>query len=230
VKDTNIYFDEASASGSLGALRQGQIEAYIVDKGETVNSSPTWRLTGVTITATLAREALMELGHLRAYDRPVTLPLPITVAVDSTASDLETWALFAGQKAGYIANTIDDLDIFTLIAKKDLSVVAYVYQQTDEEAGGSHEDRKWKEDTSISDENGIVRSYLAGDREYPQKIIVVKNIYPTDEAFDLGVGANGTQKYGFNARNALYVIDTRDITAGEFAMLEANITTVEKAS
>lgn len=229
VNAANMYFDENSASGQLGALRQGQIEPYIVDKGGSITSDPVWRLQGVTITADLRREPISQLGSLRPFDRPVTLPIPVTITVDSLASDLETFAMLAGKSTEFGNNTLRDIDIDTLLAKKTLNCIVYIYHQTDEEAAGAHASRTWKDDTTICDEDGTVYSYTAGAREYPQKVVVVKNIYPASEAYNVGMRANGTQGFTFNARTSLYVIDTRDVTADEWNVLENHITDITKA-
>jgi len=227
---SNIYFNENAASGQHGALRQGQIEAYIVDKGSTIasGSDPTWRLQGVTITTDLTREPLMQLGNLRPYNRPVKLPIPITLAVDSTAADLETFAMFAGQDTAFDAGTLRDLDIGTLLRKKTLACIAYIYHQTDEEAAGTHDKRTWKETTTIVYEDGSSKTYTAGTREIPQKVIIVTNMYPTDEAYSISTTANATQRYGFAARNSLYIVDTHLISEAQLVTLEANITSITK--
>jgi hypothetical protein len=228
INSSNIYFNETAASGQKGGLRQGQVEAYILDKGDSIATSPTWRLQGATITADLTREPINQLGNLRPYTRPVRLPIPITVTVDSLAADLEAFAMFAGEKTAFDAETLKDLDIDTLLRKKTLNFVAYIYHQSDVDAGGTHANRKWREDTTIFYEDGTSVTYTAGSREYPQKVIVITNIYPTDEAYNIDTRANATQRFGFAARNTLYVINTHDIDATSFTTLESNITSITK--
>jgi hypothetical protein len=141
---TNTYFawkNAADANAEVGALRQGQVEIYMVDPSDlaATDFENAWRLTGVTISADLTREPLTELGHLGPYDRPLTLPIPITVTVDSTAGDLENWAKFAGQD---FDGDLDDIDLNDLMNKDNLILVAKVFEQTDEEAGGTGAARK----------------------------------------------------------------------------------------
>jgi hypothetical protein len=196
----------------LGAVRQGQVEIFIVDPDQApVNDDDydgAWRLTGVTISSDLTREPLSELGHLGPYDRPLTLPIPITVTVDTTAGDLEHWARFAGQGDEYANGTLDDIDLNDLMAKDNLILVAMIYEQTDEEAGGTGDGRTVNLDSMVGKtyfNNGVMGTYAStGVREYPVKTIVVKNLKITDEGMTLDVGANATQTFGFRSNNDLF--------------------------
>jgi hypothetical protein len=203
----NMYFENmpTASNSDVGALRQGQVEVSIID-GSTENAM--WRLTGCTISADLTREPLTELGHLGPYDRPLTLPIPLTVTVDSTAGDLENWARLAGQD--YTA--IDDIDLSDLMNKDDLMLMVKVYEQTDEEAGGTGANRKVNTDSLVGAPDqpfvdGVLGAgYSIGAREYALKTIVVKNLKITDEGMTLDVGANATQTFGFRSTNDLYVV------------------------
>lgn len=205
----NTYFKTLSTGNNadVGALRQGQVEIYIVDGA---NASAAWRLTGVTVSADLTREPLTELGHLGPYDRPLTLPIPITVTVDSTAGDLENWAKFAGQLSSFQAGTLNDIDLNDLMNKDDLALVVKVYEQTDEEAGGNGANRKINTESVTGDtpivDGAFGSAYVIGDREYALKTIIVKNLKITDEGATLDVGANATQTFGFRANNDLFVV------------------------
>ena len=211
----NYYFralsDLADSSRiDIGALRQGQVEIYIVSETD-VDWNHVWRLTACTITSDLTREALAELGHLGPYDRPLTLPIPITVTVDSTAGDLELWAKFADQYADFVAETMDDIDLADLMASDSLKLVVKVYAQTDEEAGGVGENRTLAVGSELigSDyfDEGTVGTYAsAGEREWALKTIVVEHLKMTDEAYTLDLGANATQTFGFRSTNDLYAI------------------------
>jgi hypothetical protein len=203
------YFDLLTATErpkDVGALRQGQVEIYIIDPDDVGATSfaNAWRLTGCTISADLTREPLTELGHLGPYDRPLTLPIPITLTVDSTAGDLENWAKFAGQDY----TTIDDIDLNDLMNKDNLILVVKVFKQTDEEAGGTGSSRKT---LTIDGEwymnNGEPGNYTsAAVQEYALKTVIVKNIKITDEAMTLDVGANATQTFGFRSNNDLFIV------------------------
>jgi len=205
----NTYFVEKTdgANADVGALRQGQVEISIIDGA---NAAAAWRLTGVTISADLTREPLTELGHLGPYDRPLTLPIPITVTVDSTAGDLENWARFAGQITEFEDGTMSDIDLNDLMNKDDLMLMVKVYEQTDEEAGGTGVKRKVLTDSVIGEQqflDGVLQpAYTVNDLEYALKTIVVKNLKITDEGMTLDVGANATQTFGFRSTNDLFVV------------------------
>lgn len=207
----NKYFgtlSDVDRPDMIGALRQGQVEVMIVDPNVDTDYSIAWRLTGCTITADLTREALAELGHLGPYDRPLTLPIPITVTVDSTAGDLENWAKMAGKT---FDSSLDDIDLGDLMAEEDLRLVVMVYAQTDEEAGGTGANRtvatdspligqsRWSDGTDLG-------AYSAGNAELPLKTIFVEHLKITDEGATLDMGANMTQTFGFRSTNDLFVI------------------------
>jgi len=217
----NTYFEALTASdrpSDVGAVRQGQVEIYIVDPDSAaVDYDGAWRLTGVTLSADLTREPLNELGHLRPYDRPLTLPIPITVTVDSTAGDLENWAKFAGQSVAFDADTLDDIDLTDLMTKDNLTLVVKIYLQTDEEAAGTGANRVVAADSDLIGDDyfadGVMGTVSAGMREYALKTVIVKNLKITDEGATLDIGANMTQTFGFRSTNDLYVVKG-DITIG----------------
>lgn len=222
----NTYFIPLTgeANADLGAVRQGQVEVSIVDGADP--AKPVWRLTGCTITADLTREPLAELGHLAPYDRPLKLPIPITVKVDSTAGDLENWAKFAGKLDGYDNLTLDDLKLSDLMGKDDLILMIKIFEQTDEEAGGTGAGRKVNTDNLVGDSyfiDGVspITPYALLDREYALKTVIVKNLKVTDEGMTLNVGANGTQTFGFRSTNDLFVVKG-DLTASLAAGLMRN--------
>lgn len=210
---SNKYFsilEDSYRPDHIGALRQGQIEIYLVAHDDSAYDHA-WRLTGCTISADLTREALTELGHLSPYDRPLTLPIPITVTIDSTAGDLENWSKVANKLTEFDAATLDDLDLSHLMAYEDLKLVVKVYAQTDEEANGSGPNRTvatgsdligqyWQNDGTVGG------PYSATDTEYALKTIVVEHLKITDEGATLDMGANMTQTFGFRSTNDLYVI------------------------
>jgi hypothetical protein len=210
---SNTYFtalDSVNRPDFLGTVRQGQIEASIVANDAT-EYDIAWRLTGVTITADLTREALAELGHLSPYDRPLTLPIPITVTADSTAGDLENWAKIADKLTEFDANTLDDIDLADLMASEDLKLVVKIYAQTDEEAGGTGYNRKVMAGGDLVGQyywvDGVrTGPYIADDTEYPVKTMIVEHLKITDEGNTLDMGANMTQTFGFRSTNDLYVI------------------------
>lgn len=220
----NKYFeilDSVYRPDMLGAIRQGQVEIYIVsDSDSTLDNA--WRLTACTVTSDLTREPLSELGHLGPYDRPLTLPVPITVTIDTTAGDLEHWARFADRRSEFDADTMTEIDLADLMASDDLKLVIKVFSQTDEEAGGTGASRVVDANSDLVGQqyfwNGTAGTYAAGGREYAVKTIVVEHLKITDEAYTLDMGTNATQTFGFRSTNDLYVvkgdIDLTSIQAG----------------
>jgi hypothetical protein len=212
----NKYFaalDDANRPGTVGAIRQGQVEIYIVAPDD-VSYSTAWRLTGCTMTADLTRTPLTELGHLGPYDRPLTLPIPINVTIDTTAGDLANWARFAKRYTEYEANTLNNLALVDLTKADDLKLVVKIFAQTDEEAGGTGSNRKVGTGSDIVGakyfNDGVLNNgggvYVAGDREYALKTIVVEHLKITDEAYNIDMGANGTQNFTFRSTNDLYMV------------------------
>jgi len=222
----NKYFEAVTDIDrpiTIGALRQGQVEVYIVSDSDATYANA-WRLTGVTVTSDLTREPLAELGHLGPYDRPLTLPVPITVTVDTTAGDLEHWSRFADKYADYEAGTLDDIDLADLSASEDLSLVIKVYAQTDEEGGGTGSNRQLAANSPLIGKeyfnDGVLGTYAAaGETEYALKTIVVEHLKITDEAYTLDLGTNATQTFGFRSTNDLYAVKG-DVT---LSLVQSNI-------
>lgn len=172
----------------------------------------TLRLQTVTISADLTREQLKEMGHLNPYARTLKVPIAFTVAIDTTASDLETYAKLAGKSGDFKSGTLTDLDIIDLLSKRNLAIVVMVYQQTDQEAGGTSSDRKVLVSDMFGDEyfvNGIRDVYTQVDgslREYPLKTVICKDLRITDEATSTPIDGNGTQTFSFRGTNDVTVI------------------------
>jgi len=217
----NKYFDilgeaDTDRPNSVGALRQGQVEVYIIDPDDSAlvewADAIAWRLTSATITSDLTREPLAELGHLGPYDRPLTLPIPITVTLDTTAGDLEHWARFAGKLYEFENDpNFSEIDLADLFGNENMILVVKVYAQTDEEAGGVGADRKvLGADNDLIGQNywngGTMGTYVENGTEYPLKTIIVEHLKITDEAYTLDVGANATQTFGFRSTNDLYAV------------------------
>ena len=205
--------DDADRPEHIGTVRQGQVEIYLVSNDDTQYANA-WRLTGTTITADLTREPLSELGHLGPYDRPLTLPIPITITIDATAGDLEHWARFADRYPEYAAGTMVEIDLADLFTSDSLKLVVKVFAQTDEEAGGTGSNRRVKVGSDLDGRtyfnNGMKATYAPSlgnpVREYALKTIVVEHLKITDEAYTLDMGTNATQTFGFRSTNDLYVV------------------------
>jgi hypothetical protein len=209
----NTYFtilDATDRADTIGAIRQGQVEVYLVSDTDP-SFANAWRLTGCTITSDLTREALAELGHLGPYDRPLTLPVPITATIDATAGDLEHWSRFADRYSEYAADTMVEIDLADLMASDDLKLVVKVFAQTDEEAGGTGGNRRIAVGSDLLAQDywndGAMGTYAAaGEQEYALKTIIVEHIKITDEAYTLDMGTNATQTFGFRSTNDLYAV------------------------
>jgi hypothetical protein len=225
----NAYFsalDDASRPEGIGAIRQGQVEIYIVANTDTEYENA-WRLTGCTITSDLTREPLAELGHLGPYDRPLTMPVPITVTIDTTAGDLEHWARFADLYAEYFTDVTKrkDIDLADLMSSEDLMLVVKIFYQTDEEAGGTGSNRKVLANSELDDawyfDDGVYKQYTGGPtcREYALKTIIVEHLKMTDEAYTLDMGTNATQTFGFRSTNDLYVVKG-DLSIGNITIVD----------
>lgn len=209
---SNAYFkllSDLDKPDMIGALRQGQVEVHIVSDSD-ASFDIAWRLTSTSISADLTREALSELGHLSPYDRPLTLPVPITVSVDSTAGDMENWAKVADRISDFEAGTIDDLDLADLMTSEDLKLVVKVFAQTDEEAGGTGTNRKVSANSSLIGQHywvdGVMDTYVAADTEVALKTVIVEHLKITDEGMTLDMGSNATQTFSFRSTNDLYII------------------------
>ena len=209
---SSTYFTTLEATDrpdSVGALRQGQVEVHIVAAGDDAYDIA-WRLTGCTISTDLTREPLSELGHLGPYDRPLTMPIPITVTADTTAGDLENWAKVADRLLEYEDRDMYDIDLADMMSSEDLRLVVSIYLQTDEEAGGTGTNRVVSATSDLIGQNyfvnGVMGTYGASDTEYPLKTIIVEHLKITDEGSTLDMGANATQTFGFRSTNDLYVV------------------------
>jgi hypothetical protein len=245
-----IEIDASAKPEDVGAVRQGQIEIYLIDKDILppdfpLDSEIALRVQSVTISADLTREPLFELSHLRPYDRSLTFPIPFTVTVETTATDLTEYATFASKKQGVAIDlTTDEVSIFDFMtASGRLDLAVLIYQQTDEEAGGVGSARRVVTREMVGDEyyqRGSRFNYYdgAGDdpdgdptgsptdiptnpsksnthRERPLKTVLAKDLRITDEAYNLSLGENATQTYGFRGTNRIFAI-LGEVDSGDY--------------
>lgn len=235
-----IEIDPTAKPEDVGAVRHGQIEIYLVDKDALTDSAAlddqiALRVTSVTIAADLTREQLFELSHLRPYDRALTFPIPFTTTVETTASDMQEYATFASKKQGIVTDkNLDDVSIFDFMtANQRLDLVVQIFQQTDQEAGGTGSARRVLVREMVGDEyyqRGSKYVYYDGTasdpdtatnygtaipavptktnthRERPLKTVIAKDLRITDEAYNLTLGENATQTYGFRGTNRVFAI------------------------
>lgn len=238
----NKYFEGITAADypeDVGALRQGQIEVYLLDP-DNAPANDSWDLTlrmqTVTITANPTRTPLNELGHLLPYARPMNFPVEITTNTTTQASDLEMFAKIAGLvPADYEdGGTATDLALHHLMSKENLYLVVKVFQQTDEEAGGTGWNRKVKLDSMVMDEYYDWDGedfYSAGTcnapvRERPLKTVIVPKLKITAENYNNAIGGGGggagaTQEFNFRSTNELYIVKG-DVHINDVFCLERN--------
>ncbi len=244
-----IEVDASAKPEDVGAIRQGQIEIYLLDKDVLPPDFPldneiALRVQSVTISADLTREPLFELSHLRPYDRSLTFPIPFTVTVETTATDLTEYATFASKKTGVAIDlTTDEVSIFDFMtANGRLDLAVLIYQQTDEEAGGVGSARRVVTREMVGDEyyqRGQRFIYYDGGsddpdtgttygtsiptsptkanthRERPLKTVIAKDLRITDEAYNLSLGENATQTYGFRGTNRIFAI-LGEVDSGDY--------------
>ena len=200
-----------SAPEGLGALRQGQAELFLIDPTlSPADYSLSLRVSSATVSAALTREPQNELGHLKPYARTVTFPVEITSTIETTASDLEMFARFSGKYTEFNAGTLLDISIDDLLSKDNMVLVVMVYEQTDEEAGGTYDGRILKSNSTLIGKEYFVEgqkgTYQAGDREYPVKTLIVPGLKATAENFNLAVGSNATQTFDFRSTNKVFCV------------------------
>jgi hypothetical protein len=244
------YFEAASTTGGaenpiteyaedLGGVRQGKIEAYIVDPSLTASWDMTLRMQTVTITSTPTRTPINELGHFRPFARPMNFPVEITVATTSLASDMERWSMAAGLAAANYeeGGSGTDIALTHLITKRDLLAVVKIYRQTNDEAGGGTGLNRKAMLSSMNgqeyyDWDGYGVYANAGDctlapRERPLKTVIVQGLKMQAENYQNAVGGgrgggtNATQEMNFRAVNKLFVVKG-DVHIDDVACLERN--------
>ncbi len=155
-----------------GGVKQGQVEIYMTDD----STDFVLRIESATITADIGREALNEIGHALPYDRPVTFPVPVTIAVNTKASDLEEFARMIGRRAEFVAGTIDEMDIDRF--SKNLGFRIYIYREPDTK-----------------------RDEVPFMFFRPIKTISIDNVSVTDENFEIAVDSDATQTFNLKADN-----------------------------
>jgi len=155
-----------------GGIRAGQIEVYLSDD----ESNKVLRLQSVTINTALNREALNEIGSEKAYSRPLQFPIPVTMSVEATASDLEDFARLCGKKTEFDAGTLDELSINDFIKTLDLTVK--MYREDDEK-----------------------RAKLPVTTSAEILTLLVSNVSVTEENGDIRVDSNMTQSFSLKADN-----------------------------
>jgi len=180
--------DTVDRPDMLGAVRQGQVEIFIVDPSNpgTYVDLLAWRLTACTISADLTREPLTELGHLEFdADTLDDIDLADLMAKENLVLVVKVYAQTDEEAGGSSTNR-------TLMTNSTLIGQSY-----------------------FSD--GVEGTYAsAGEQEYPLKTVIVEHLKITDEAYSLDMGANATQTFGFRSTNDLFVVKG-DVSVGNIS-------------
>lgn len=237
----------------LAGMRHGQAEIYLFDSTADrkikldpsgiygPSGTPFWRLTSSTITVPLGREALSEIGHFRPYARPLTLPVPATVAVESTDHDLE----LARRLTNKEADSEKEIGLEDFL--KDKNLVVKLYRYTNDERN---------EISALLKVNGVTDPYLTATSGicpasgalygedpasgldykgrqvnaqdlYPMKVVCVKKLINATEAQSLAVGSNATQTFDFRADNCHWCLGPGAEDLTDTVAIICNPTTTE---
>jgi hypothetical protein len=159
-----------------GGLKEGQIEIYLVaNDGVTVDTNRQTRVQSARITVPLQREPISELGSMYPYDRPLSLPVNVSVSLQFKDSDLEAMARFAGYTN---LSSVNEIALDDLV--KDKGLLIKIYRETD-----------------------VKRAKLPAGHvdKYSIKTIYIKNLIPQSESWDVRVDSDATQSFDFMAHN-----------------------------
>lgn len=123
---TDPGWELESESGATGALRRGNIKAYLWNtqtsgKATYAAAGKALRLQTVTIDVALGEEQLFELGTDGFYAISKNTPVPITVTISANDSDLEYFAALTGQDS----DSIETISISDFNGTNSLRVEVY---------------------------------------------------------------------------------------------------------
>lgn len=153
-----------------GGIRQGQIEIFLTD-----STSRLVRVQSVRISLPLTREALAELGSIKPYDRPMTLPVNTSITLEFRDSDLEMLARFAGYAN---IDTVDEIALEDLV--KNMGLIVKIYRESDvkrQKLPAGHPDK------------------------FAIKTITLNNLIPQSESWDVRIDSDATQTFEFMNHN-----------------------------
>jgi hypothetical protein len=158
-----------------GGLKEGQVELFLVDKDGVVDATRTPRVQSARVSLPLTREQLDELGSSYPYERPMQLPVNVSVSLELKDSDLELMARFSGYDN---LNNVDEIALDDLVKNKGLLVK--LYRETD-----------------------VKRAKLPAGHpdKYAIKTFYIKNLIPQSESWDVQVDSDASQSFEFLAHN-----------------------------
>jgi hypothetical protein len=164
--DTNGYGASypGLSTSSIGGIRKGMVKILLGQNADINTAFSTTdeylRLQSVGIDVDLTREALEELGQIKAYDRSLTFPIPVSVTFSTIASDLQAWAQF----------TSDDFSLVTSMDVTDFvrsaGLVVYIYDDDDTNTSRNLLKKIAVEDLRVSNESYSVDTGGNGTQEY----------------------------------------------------------------
>lgn len=161
-----------------GGLKHGNLEIYLTDQNGVADTTFFTRIQSARISVPLQREALQQLGTLFPYNRPLSLPVNVSVTLEMTDSDLEAFARFAGYTNLSSANEIALSDLV-----KNKGVLIKIYRESD-----------------------VVRAKLPAGHPNKSaiKTIYVPLLIPQSEAWDVKVDSDATQSFDFQAHQIVF--------------------------
>jgi len=95
----NYSWGVTDSASSIGGISKGMIDIQLTTGSQLFpdTSGTTFlRCQTCSVDVDLSRETLEELGHDRAYEKTLTLPVPVNVTFNTLATDLEDFARFTG--------------------------------------------------------------------------------------------------------------------------------------
>lgn len=128
---TSTTIEQNTSTSTIGSIGRGRMNIYLQSGDGSITTLTTTnflRLQSAGVDADLAREVLNELGHFRAFDRSLTLPVAVNLSFSALSSNLEEWLKFAG---GNIDATASSTDITQFVKTAKFKVEIYDKQDTD---------------------------------------------------------------------------------------------------
>lgn len=153
-----------------GGLNEGNIELYLSDDSE----DKVLRVQTCSVSASLDRSELSQLGELKPYSRPLELPVEITTSIEVLDSDMNLFARLCGKDV----DSVNEISLDDLL--KDLDLTVEIYRENDtkrEKLPENHPDK------------------------FPLKTVKVTNLAPTSEDWNIGVEEDVSQSFEFRSFN-----------------------------
>lgn len=183
---TTITDVDATSSSTIGGIRKGMIELFLVSGsmygGETgrgiytdVQKREMLRLQTCSIDVDLSRESLEQLGDYKAFTRSLNYPITATVNFSALASDLELWCGFSDKTVGYLdylggGSDISEVQFRDFVQNQGVLIKIY-----------------------DDDETNVNRNHLM--------TLTVSGVRVASESFSVDAGGNAVQEFSCTADN-----------------------------